>query len=92
MAEGEDSPGIEGPSGEYENPKLVLSELLCYMQYHMKRTTHVNITEVIANHFSLEEITEARDILVANYDDKVAHLLKNRKNTRNKVVFPYQKI
>lgn len=84
-AGGEGGPDITEPSDGEGNPKLILNELLCYMQYHMKRTTHVNITEVIASHFSLEEVIQARDILIGNYDDKIGHLLKNRRNTQNKV-------
>ena len=84
MASDAGVPRTMGPS-DNEKATLVLSELLCYVQYHMKRTTHINISEIVANHFSFEEISQARDILIANYEDEVGHLLKNRRNTPNKI-------
>ena len=66
-------------------PPLVLNELLCYVQYHIKRTVNDNIVEVIARHFSLEEIANAKDILKGNYSSVIGHILKERRTTQNKV-------
>ena len=66
------------------NPVFILNELLCYVQHHMKRSVSNNIAEVISRHFSVEEISEARDVLKNNYDDNVNHLLKDRRNTSTK--------
>ena len=63
-------------------PIYILNELLCYVQHHMKRSVSNNITEVISRHFSLEEISDAKDILKTNYG--VGQILKDRRNTTNK--------
>ena len=67
-----------------DEPKLILSELLCYMQYHIKRTVNNNIVEVVARHFSMEEVSKAKDILLDGYGNVIAHHLKIRRNTNNK--------
>ena len=79
-----DSEETVRPDGSASS-SVILNELLCYVQYHIKRTANDNIAEVLARHFSLEEITSAKDLLKDNYGHVVGHILKERRNTQNKV-------
>ena len=81
-----DQVGIGGASATSaaNGPVYVLNELLCYVQHHMKSCVSNNIAEVISRHFSLEEISEAKDVLKDTFGHNVSHMLKDRRNTSTK--------
>ena len=43
--------------------KIVIDELLCYVSYHMMSCTPDNIKKIVINHFSNENIDEAKKLL-----------------------------
>ena len=70
-----DSPSASRPKD------MVLNEMLCYMQYHLKRTVQNNVIEAVSRHFSQDEVNEAKNCLEQTCSVK----LKSRWNTPAKM-------
>ena len=70
-----DSPSASRPKD------MVLNEMLCYMQYHLKRTVKNNVIEAVSRHFSQDEVNEAKNCLEQTCSVK----LKIRRNTPAKM-------
>ena len=70
-----DSPSASRPQD------MVLNEMLCYMQYHLKRTVQNNAIEAVSRHFSQDEVNEAKNCLEQTCSVK----LKSRRNTPAKM-------
>lgn len=71
-------------SGSHSDGEYVLNELLCFVQFHIHRSTRNNIAEVVLRHFSEPEITVAKEILVYKYDELISHKIKKRRNVPGK--------
>lgn len=71
------------PTDDTNDP--VINELLCYVQFHVQRSTKENIAACVGRFYSLERVVEARDLLSRMYDSKLSTKLKNRRNTSNKM-------
>lgn len=54
----------------------VLNELLCFVQFHIHRSTRNNIAEVVLRHFSEPEINGAKDMLVYKYAELIDYKIK----------------
>ena len=65
---------------------VIMNELLCFVQFHMKRSVITNIVEVISRYYSWDEISFARELLINHYGDCVGlgQILKNRRTTTGK--------
>ena len=59
----------------------VINEMLCYIQFHIKRTPMDNIGEVLKRFYSEEEVTIARDVLIEHYSEIYDYDMKDRHNT-----------
>ena len=77
--ETEDVTDISAGDGE----PLIISEVLCFIQNHIKRTTKSKIVECVARSFAPDAVMKAKDIL-AN-DTRVKGKLKNRRNTNTRM-------
>ena len=63
---------------------IVINSLLCFIQYHLKRTVKTNIIECVSRHFSLDDAIVARDVLNDTYGDRLGFKMKLRRNTVSK--------
>lgn len=63
-----------------ESEPLIINEVLCFIQNHIKRTTKDKIVECVARSFSPEAVIRAKEML-ANDKRLVKGKLKNRRNT-----------
>ena len=64
--------------------RLIQNELLCYVQFHLKRCPKLKIMEVVGSCFSEDVILHARDVLNNNYGDKLGAKLKQRRQVPGK--------
>ena len=70
-----------GESGSNKLPTAIISELLCYTQYHINRTAKENIGEVLKRFYGDEEVFTARDVLISHYNASFEYEMKERRNT-----------
>lgn len=74
-----------GTFDSHSDGAYVLNELLCFVQFHIHRTTRNNIAEVVLRHFSEPEIIVAKDILVNKYDELISHKIMKRRNVSSRM-------
>ena len=68
-----------------DDNRLIHNELLCYVQFHMRRCPKQKIVDVVGRCFSVDVIMQARDVLNNTFGDKLSAKLKQRRNGQGKV-------
>ena len=68
-----------------DDDRLIHSEVLCYVQCHLKRSAKANIIEGACRAFSEDIILSAKDVLDRHYGEKLASKLRCRRNGTNKM-------
>ena len=63
----------------------IINEMLCFMQFYLKRAPKTKIIDVAKRHFSPDEVELAKECLCTTFGDTIARKLKNRRNTVNKM-------
>ena len=64
--------------------RLIQNELLCFVQFHLKRCPKLKIIEVVGRCFSEDVILQARHVLNDCYGDKLSAKLKQRRQVPGK--------
>ena len=63
----------------------IINEMLCFVQFYLKRAPKTKIIDVAKRHFSPDEVVLAKECLCTTFGDNIARKLKNRRNTVNKM-------